>query len=113
MSEAGPPRPRRQRLAVGTSAREALRKLAVTFGWDRRKLPRLVRKSFVTLTVETPAVDDEIVEDRGVGVLAISKEVVEQIGDRGHIELEESPDGEVEFKIIVDEPSEPEILRGR
>ena len=56
----------------------------------------------VTLALEDPDVDDALLEDGGLALLAVSRHVLDQIGEGGRIDVTRSDTGEPLFKIVQD-----------
>ena len=87
-------------ITLTAEARDALRELRnETCGYGR-KLPRLAEHEMVTLALEEPDVDDTLLEDGGIALLAVSRHVLDQICEGARLDVTRSDTGEPQFKIV-------------
>ena len=87
-------------ITLTAEVRDVLRELRNKASECGTKLPRLEEHEAVALTLDEPQADDLIVEEEGQSLLAVSRWVLNQIGESARLEITGLEMGEPRFKIV-------------
>jgi hypothetical protein len=88
------------KINLSRRALRVLRLLRQEASESREEIPRLSRRDFVALTVETPDTDDLIVREASSPVLAVSRGVARYLSEGGHLDISFAENGEPVVRLV-------------
>ena len=91
---------RQPKLTLTAEAWQLLRQLRKEVKESVGKLPRLTQGEVVALTLGEPESDDVIIKDNGFPLLAVSRDLMDRLGEGSQLQIVGAPDGEPIFKIV-------------